>query len=79
MTTWKQAAVICLLALAAVALYFCYLIAKPFLGPIVIAVMLAMFSIRSTRGCSSSFNVPAWPPPFRPPWCCSSWRYPSRS
>lgn len=42
MTTRKQAAVICLLALAAMALYFCYLIAKPFLGPVVIAVMLAI-------------------------------------
>ena len=42
MTTRKQAAVICLLVLAAVALYFCYLIAKPFLGPVVIAVMLAI-------------------------------------
>lgn len=41
-TTRKQAAVICLLVLAAVALYFCYLIAKPFLGPVVIAVMLAI-------------------------------------
>lgn len=41
-TVRKQAAVICLLALAAVALYLCYLIAKPFLGPIVIAVMLAI-------------------------------------
>jgi predicted PurR-regulated permease PerM len=41
-TTRKQAAVICLLVLAAVALYLCYLIAKPFLGPVVIAVMLAI-------------------------------------
>jgi predicted PurR-regulated permease PerM len=38
----KQAAVICLLVLAAVALYLCYVIAKPFLGPVLIAVMLAI-------------------------------------
>ncbi len=42
MTSRKQAAVICLLVLAAVALYLCYLIAKPFLGPVLIAVMLAI-------------------------------------
>ena len=36
-TVRKQAAVICLLALAAVALYLCYLIAKPFL-PMELAV-----------------------------------------
>jgi predicted PurR-regulated permease PerM len=41
-TARKQAAVICLLGLAAVALYLCYLIAKPFLGPVLIAVMLAI-------------------------------------
>jgi predicted PurR-regulated permease PerM len=41
-TVRKQAAVICLLGLAAIALYLCYLIAKPFLAPFVIAVMLAI-------------------------------------
>ncbi|MGB9463982.1 MAG: AI-2E family transporter [Candidatus Acidiferrum sp.] len=41
-TVRKQAAVIFLLGLAAVALYLCYLIAKPFLGPVLIAVMLAI-------------------------------------
>ncbi len=41
-TVRKQAAIICLLGLAAVALYLCYLIAKPFLGPVLIAVMLAI-------------------------------------
>jgi predicted PurR-regulated permease PerM len=41
-TARKQAATICLLSLAAVSLYLCYLIAKPFLGPIAIAVMLAI-------------------------------------
>ena len=38
----KQASVIFLLCLAVVALYLCYLIAKPFLGPLLIAVMLAI-------------------------------------
>ena len=41
-TVRKQAAVVFLVGLAAVALYLCYLIAKPFLGPILIAVMLAI-------------------------------------
>jgi predicted PurR-regulated permease PerM len=41
-TARKQAATICLLSLAAVSLYLCYLIARPFLGPIVIALMLAI-------------------------------------
>jgi len=41
-TARKQAAAICLLSLAAVSLYLCYLIARPFLGPIVIALMLAI-------------------------------------
>ena len=41
-TVRKQAAIICLLGLAAVALYLCYLISKPFLGPVLIAVMLAI-------------------------------------
>jgi predicted PurR-regulated permease PerM len=41
-TARKQAAIICLLGLAAVSLYLCYLIARPFLGPIVIALMLAI-------------------------------------
>ncbi|MBZ5698494.1 MAG: AI-2E family transporter [Acidobacteriia bacterium] len=41
-TVRKQAAVVCLLVLAAIALYLCYLIAKPFLVPLVIAVMLAI-------------------------------------
>ncbi len=41
-TVRKRAAVVCLLGLAAVALYLCYLIAKPFLGPVMIAVMLAI-------------------------------------
>lgn len=36
-TTW-----VFLLALAAVALYFCYIIAKPFLSPIFLAVMIAI-------------------------------------
>lgn len=38
----KQAAVICLLVLTAITLYLCYIIAKPFLGPVLIAVMLAI-------------------------------------
>ncbi len=38
----RQAAVVCLLALAATALYLCYLIAKPFLTPLIIAVMIAI-------------------------------------
>jgi predicted PurR-regulated permease PerM len=38
----KQAAVFCLLGLAAIALYLCYLIAKPFLAPLLIAVMIAI-------------------------------------
>jgi predicted PurR-regulated permease PerM len=38
----KQAAVICLLVLVAIALYLCYLIARPFLGPVLIAVMFAI-------------------------------------
>jgi predicted PurR-regulated permease PerM len=37
-----QAAVICLLGLAAITLYLCYIIAKPFLGSVLIAVMLAI-------------------------------------
>jgi predicted PurR-regulated permease PerM len=41
-TVRKQAAVIFLMVLAAVAFYLCYLIAKPFLGPVLIAVMLAI-------------------------------------
>lgn len=38
----KQATAICLLALASVSFYLCYVIAKPFLGPVMIAVMLAI-------------------------------------
>lgn len=41
-TVRKQAAVIFLMCLAVVALYLCYLIARPFLGPALIAVMLAI-------------------------------------
>jgi predicted PurR-regulated permease PerM len=41
-TIRKKAAIICLLGLAAIALYLSYLIAKPFLSPILIAVMLAI-------------------------------------
>jgi predicted PurR-regulated permease PerM len=41
-TVKKQAAVICLLGLAAITLYLCYIIAKPFLGPVMIAIMLAI-------------------------------------
>ena len=41
-TVRKQVGVIFLLCLAAIALYLCYLIAKPFLGPLVIAVTLAI-------------------------------------
>jgi predicted PurR-regulated permease PerM len=41
-TVRKQAAVICLLCLAGIALYLCYLIARPFLAPLVIAVTLAI-------------------------------------
>jgi len=41
-TVRRQAAVVCLLALAAVAMYLSYLIAKPFLAPVVVAVMLAI-------------------------------------
>lgn len=38
----KRAAVICLAVLTAIALYLCYVIAKPFLGPVMIAAMLAI-------------------------------------
>jgi predicted PurR-regulated permease PerM len=38
----KQAAAVCLLGLAAVALYLCYLIARPFLAPLFVAVMIAI-------------------------------------
>ncbi|HET7210081.1 MAG TPA: AI-2E family transporter [Terriglobales bacterium] len=41
-TTRKRAAIVFLVGLAVVALYLCYLIAKPFLGPVLIAVMLAI-------------------------------------
>lgn len=41
-TTRKRAAIVCLVGLAVVAIYLCYLIAKPFLGPVLIAVMLAI-------------------------------------
>jgi predicted PurR-regulated permease PerM len=41
-TTRKWAAIVCLVGLAVVALYLCYLIARPFLGPVLIAVMLAI-------------------------------------
>ena len=41
-TMRNRAAVICLLGLAAIAFYLCYIIAKPFLGPVMIAVMLAI-------------------------------------
>jgi predicted PurR-regulated permease PerM len=41
-TTRKRAAIVCLAGLAMVAVYLCYLIAKPFLGPVLIAVMLAI-------------------------------------
>lgn len=40
--TKNRVAVICLLGLATVTLYLCYLISKPFLSPILIAVMLAI-------------------------------------
>jgi predicted PurR-regulated permease PerM len=38
----KQATTFFLLALAAIALYFCYIIARPFLSPIFLAVMIAI-------------------------------------
>jgi predicted PurR-regulated permease PerM len=38
----KAASLVCLLGLALVALYLCYLIAKPFFGPVLIAVMLGV-------------------------------------
>lgn len=41
-TMRNRAAVISLLGLAAIAFYLCYIIAKPFLGPVMIAVMLAI-------------------------------------
>lgn len=41
-TTRKWAAIVCLVGLAVVALYLCYLIAKPFLGPVLIAAMLGI-------------------------------------
>jgi len=41
-TTRKQVEIIFLLALAAISLYLCYLISRPFLGPVLIAVMLAI-------------------------------------
>jgi predicted PurR-regulated permease PerM len=49
MTIWSNdnirrvATVICLLGLAVVALCLCYLVARPFLGPVIIAVMLSVF------------------------------------
>ena len=48
MTIWSNqnlrsvASVICLLGLAVVVLYLCYLIGEPFLGPVTIAVMLSV-------------------------------------
>jgi len=48
MTIWSNqnlrrvASVICLLGLAVIVLYLCYLIGKPFLGPVTIAVMLSV-------------------------------------
>jgi predicted PurR-regulated permease PerM len=56
----KQAAVICVLGLAAITLYLCYIIAMPFLGPFLIAVMLAIVFIRFTRKFTFSFTTPAW-------------------
>lgn len=41
-TARNRAAVICLLGLTAISLYLCYVIAKPFLGSLLIAVMLAV-------------------------------------
>lgn len=41
-TVKKQTAVICLLAVAVAGIYACYLIVRPFLGPLMIAVMLAI-------------------------------------
>jgi predicted PurR-regulated permease PerM len=41
-TLRKQAAVASLLALGAIATYLCYLIAKPFLAPLIVSVMLAI-------------------------------------
>lgn len=41
-TVRKRAEIVFLIALAAVSLYLCYLISKPFLGSILIAVMLAI-------------------------------------
>ena len=41
-TTRKWAAIVCLVGLAVVALYLCYLIARPFLGPVLVAVMLVI-------------------------------------
>lgn len=38
----QTASTLCLLALALISLYFCYLIAKPFLSPIFLAVMIAI-------------------------------------
>jgi len=54
-TTRKWAAIVCLMGLAVVALYLCYLIARPFLGPLLIAVMLAIvfypLHVRVQRFC----------------------------
>lgn len=58
-TVRKQAAVICLLGLAAVALYLCYLIAKPFLGPVMIAVMLAIVFYPLHAKIQLSFRRPS--------------------
>jgi len=41
-TARRQAALMCLLGLAVITLYLCYIIAKPFLGPVMIAIMLAI-------------------------------------
>ena len=39
---WPAASTVFLLALAAISLYFCYLIASPFRGPILLAMMIAI-------------------------------------
>ncbi len=38
----KEAVIVSLLGLAAIVLYFCYVISKPFLAPLIVAVMIAI-------------------------------------
>jgi predicted PurR-regulated permease PerM len=58
-TVRKKAAVIFLVCLAVVALYLCYLIARPFLGPVLIAVLLAIVFYPLHARIQLSFHRPS--------------------